>query len=107
MFLDYLIEEPVQAVIVGGRGVLVNVPQPARFALHKLWTAGQRPPAEQAKVRKDRRQAAALLEVLLEDRPGDVSRAWKPLRRRSAGRLIRESLDHLPEPLAARIKKLR
>ena len=63
--------------VVAGRGVLVTVPAPARFALHKLWLAGRRRPGEQAKAGKDRRQARGVIEVLREDRPRDLPRAWE------------------------------
>jgi hypothetical protein len=93
-FLDYLLEETEQAVILYGSGVLVTVPSPARLALHKLWVANQRPAAQQARARKDRLQARALAEVLLDDRPGDLRRAWeavpakrKPQVRGGIGRL--------------------
>jgi hypothetical protein len=33
-FLDYLIENPVPAVALGRRPVLVRVPQPGRYAVH-------------------------------------------------------------------------
>ena len=63
------------AVVVGGSGILVNVPLPARFALHKLWVAKSRSVAEQTKARKDRAQAAQILEVLKSDRPQDIDEA--------------------------------
>ncbi len=85
-FLDYLIAETFQAVAVGGPGILVNVPHPARFALHKLWTSEKRSVAEQTKARKDLAQAARLLEVLLEDRPGDLLSAWEPVQRTKSPR---------------------
>lgn len=75
--IDYLIADATLAVIVGGSGVLVHVPSPARFALHKLWVAKQRNVSEQAKARKDLRQAEQLLTVLAEDRPGDLTAAWR------------------------------
>lgn len=76
-FLDYLIEQPIPAVILGGKGVLVRVPDPARFALHKLWVARQRPANWQVRAQKDRHQAAALLRFLTEERPEDLARAWQ------------------------------
>lgn len=85
-FLDYLIENPAHGVVVGGSGILVNVPDPARFALHKLWISGRRTVSEQAKAAKDRRQAGDVLEVLLEDRLLDVTAAWEALGTRSAVR---------------------
>lgn len=92
-FLGYLIEETVQAVLLGGSGVLLNVPPPGRFALHKLWLARQRPLAEQPKARKDVAQASQLLEVLLIDRPGEIHAAWSALARRPRERsVIRQAL---------------
>ncbi len=78
-FLDYLIESPVQAAVIDGAVAAVNVPDPARFALHKLVVAGERPAAMAAKRDKDLAQAAQLLAVLREDRPGDLTLAWEAL----------------------------
>jgi len=78
-FLDYLIEKPVKAAVVDGGVVAVNVPDAARFALHKLIIAGERPAAMQSKREKDLLQAAQILEVLHEDRPGDLVLAWEAL----------------------------
>ena len=44
-FLDYLIEETQPGAVLGGEGVLVNVPRAGRFALHKLIVASRRGPA--------------------------------------------------------------
>ena len=91
--LDYLLEDSIPAVIVGGAGVLVNVPSPARFALHKLWVARQRPVSHQTKSRKDARQAQQLLEVLRTDRPDDLIAAWNALATRPGmRRTIRAAL---------------
>ncbi len=96
-FLGYLIESPAQAVVVGGAGVLVNVPDPARFALHKLWISGRRPVAEQTKAAKDLRQAGDLLELLLDDRPDDVRLAWEALsERQTTARAVRQAIARLP-----------
>src|SRR5262249_7357618 len=35
--LDYVIDGSVDAAVIAGTGIRVNVPAPARFALHKLW----------------------------------------------------------------------
>ena len=73
--LDYLIEKTTPAAVVGGDGILVNVPLPARYALHKLWVARNRSVSEQTKARKDIAQARQVIEVLLADRPDDVEAA--------------------------------
>lgn len=83
-FLDYVIGSSVTAAIIDGGAVSVNVPDPARFALHKLLVAQERPAAMGAKREKDLSQAGQVLDVLLEDRPGDVSLAWDALAERGA-----------------------
>jgi len=77
--LGYLLEESTEAVVVARSGVLVQVPVPGAYALHKLWVAERRNVSEQQKSRKDRRQSAQLIEVLLEDRPADLRKAWNRL----------------------------
>jgi hypothetical protein len=57
-FLDYQIESSARAAVVGGGVVAVNVPDAARFALHKLMVAVERPAAMQSKREKDLTQAA-------------------------------------------------
>lgn len=71
-FLDFLLEDSQIAVIPFRSGVLVNVPSPARFAFHKLVISQRRPISQQTKAKKDIMQAEMLLNVLLEDRPGDI-----------------------------------
>ena len=102
--LGYLIEQPVQAVMVGRDGILVNVPDPSRFAFHKLWTSGRRPVAEQAKAAKDLRQAGLLIEVLLDDRPADLSLAWEAMKRsKSATRKALEAIRRLEPEIRERL----
>jgi len=40
--LNYLIADPIQAAITYRSGVLVQIPQPERFAIHKLIVADRR-----------------------------------------------------------------
>lgn len=81
-YLDLLIDTPVRAAIVAGTGVLVNIPDPARFALHKLIVAGERPAAMGVKREKDLDQASQVFGVLTEDRPGDIDLAWRDIAKR-------------------------
>jgi hypothetical protein len=74
-FLDYLIKNPINAIVVTGSGVLVNVPDPARYAIHKLVLSQRRPASMQVKRIKDLNQAACLLEILSFDRPADIHTA--------------------------------
>lgn len=82
--LGYLLENPAQGVVIAGSGVLVTVPDPSRFALHKLAVSTQRPVTFEAKAEKDRIQASALLTTLLEDRPEDLAAAWREIQDRPA-----------------------
>lgn len=77
--LGYVLTGAIDAAVISGNGIYVRVPDPARFALHKLWVASQRSASEAAKSRKDIRQAEQLLEVLRADRPGDVRSAHRAL----------------------------
>jgi len=103
-FLSYLLEDTIQAVVLYDSGILVNVPQPARFALHKLWLASHRPAAMQARARKDLAQAEALLEVLVEDRPRDLERAWAAVGERRKAQ-VRQGLERLEPRLRERVAK--
>ncbi|MFL6247261.1 MAG: GSU2403 family nucleotidyltransferase fold protein [Thermoanaerobaculia bacterium] len=89
--LGYLLAEKAEAAVVAGAGILVYVPSPAAFALHKLWVAERRNVS-------DRRQAAQVLEVLLTDRPADVRKAWRRLPTRMTA-AVRRSSRHLDESL--------
>lgn len=64
-FLDYLIREPVRTVMLHKGGIPILVPQPARYAVHKLIVADQRGKG-QGKDRKDLQQAHCLSEALVE-----------------------------------------
>lgn len=100
-YLDYLIEACHVAAVPSGAGILIRVPDPARFALHKLVVAQRRPAAMTAKVRKDVEQATALLTVIREVRPGDLALAFEA----AVGMggkfidILRSQLDRLPATL--------
>lgn len=93
-------------MVVAGRPTLVNVPSPARFAFHKLLVSQMRPAAFSAKSVKDVAQAAQVLSVLLDSRPGDLRPIWKTLlARQGTARLLGGGLTALkrqsPEILQA------
>lgn len=63
-FFDYLLQAPrAGAVLAGGHCIPANLPDPARFVWHKLYSSTQRH-ADTAKARKDLQQAAVLAAVL-------------------------------------------
>lgn len=94
-FLDFLLQNPLRAAVIYGSGVLVNVPDPSRFALHKLILATERSAAWQTKVEKDLQQAGQLLEVLAENRPGDLLVAWEDILKRKWQKHLYAGLEHL------------
>ncbi len=106
--LDYLLEAPIAAPLINGGATLVNVPDPARFALHKLILSGRRPVAEQSKAGKDRQQAAELIEALHEDRRGDLVLAARALAKRPAvwHTRLRTQLKALPAGLDEARKRI-
>jgi hypothetical protein len=75
-FLDFLIHDSIEAVLLHGSGVVVRVPAPERFAIHKL-ILSQRRASGTTKSGKDVMQAEALLEVLAEKRSEDLRLAWE------------------------------
>ena len=79
--LNYLIADPIKAVAVYRSGILVQVPRPECFAIHKLIVADRRREgADSLKSEKDRLQAEFLIEVLAEDRPDELLEAYAEAR---------------------------
>lgn len=75
-FLNYLIADPIPAVAIYRSGVLVQIPRPERYAVHKLIVAQRREGSAKAKAKKDLDQAEALIQVLSEDRPAELEDAF-------------------------------
>lgn len=97
-FMDYLLERPGQAVLIDrADACLVNLPDPARYGLHKLIVAHERG-ARHPKYRKDILQALALIEWHLERAPTLLVDAWRDLVSRGRGweTRARDSLAHAP-----------
>ena len=70
---DYLTQNAIPVVIPVNKGILVNIPEPERFAVHKLWLSDQR--KDTLKTRKDLAQAALIISILERDAPGKIERA--------------------------------
>lgn len=82
-FMDYLLSQPARAVVLYGAGVPVQVPDPARYAIHKLAVAQLRPTGAAEKRRKYLAQAQALIDILLDDAPGALLLATDAARART------------------------
>jgi hypothetical protein len=74
-YLDYLIHDPVRAVILYKGGIPVTVPSPERYAVHKLIVASLRK-VDPAKAAKDVMQAEHLMESYLERSSFTLFEAW-------------------------------
>ena len=99
-YLNFLIADPIPAVALYRSGVLVQIPRPEAYAIHKLIVADRRREGtDSLKSHKDRSQAAFLIEALAEDRPDELAEAYEdaigrgPKWRERIGR----SLSKMPE----------
>jgi hypothetical protein len=99
-FLDYLLADAIQAVVLWDGGVLINVPQPERYAVHKLIVAERRKTGNTAKRFKDLQQASLLFDALAENRAHEIAAAWNEAYARGPQwrRHLRDALLHL-DPL--------
>jgi hypothetical protein len=74
-FFDYLLRGPrAGAVLAGGHFIPANLPDPARFVWHKLYSSTKRH-SDTAKARKDLQQAAVLAAVLADLEGGALEEA--------------------------------
>jgi len=77
-YLNYLIADPIPALALYRSGILVQIPRPERYAIHKLIVADRRHGGpDRGKSRKDRGQAAFLIEVMVQDRPDELGEAYE------------------------------
>lgn len=79
-YLHWLIAQPVRAVALFGSGVDILVPDPARFAVHKLIVAQRRRSGERIKRLKDLAQATALIGALRDTDPQALNAALRSAR---------------------------
>ena len=100
-FLDFLLLQTVRAAVLTGSGVLVRVPTPERYALHKLIVAQRRAVTSRDKSKKDLAQAETLIKALIEDSPDDLMDAWSDLigRGKKWKTEAMKSVRRLPEPI--------
>ena len=107
-FLDFLIYEPVRAVLLHGSGIPVNVPAPQRYAIHKLIVASRRRTDGDgtAKSRKDVLQATSIMQAMSGQRQDeDLAEAFMEAYDRGPAwrEAIRKGLDMLDEDARAQV----
>ena len=98
-YLDFSLENPIDAVALYREGIPVRVPAPERFAVHKLLVAAARRGTYRAKSEKDLAQAEWLITSLAESRPYELADAIDAARDRGPKwrRALDDSLARRPE----------
>jgi hypothetical protein len=98
-FMEFSLEDTTQGVIFSASGAcVVNLPDPARFAVHKLIVYGERPVSERTKATKDVQQAAALTQWHLDQGKAEHFQAvWQEALSRGPGwkKRAEQGRDHL------------
>ena len=86
-FLDYLLETPTQSVLLdrAGHCTVASLPEPSRYAVHKLIVHGERATRQHTKARKDLEQAAALLQWHAAHDADRLMQAWNDALARGPG----------------------
>jgi hypothetical protein len=110
-FQEFPAEDTIETVALYGAGVLVRVPTPVKFAVHKLLVAQRRKTAD--KKKKDLSQAHELIDIFLEtdeaalqdalDGARDRGKSWKTAINASLKEIGREARQGaLPFPIEQR-----
>ena len=106
--LDYLLKEPIKAVVLYDTGILVNVPQPQRYAVHKLIVSQSRDSANFHKVAKDVHQAQNVVAALLIRDRGGLQGAFEAACAKGSGwtKKLRRAVQSLDAELREDVLKL-
>jgi len=99
-FMEFSLEHTTQTALISGEQVvLVNIPSPMRYALHKLVIMGEREESFRTKVQKDAGQVAALVEYGLLRSSSALNRAAEDLMSRGPGwrKRATEGLKHVAD----------
>ena len=85
-FMELSLEDPMKATLLFRNGPLVvNLPRPQRFVMHKLIVHGERAKEQRTKATKDLVQAACLMDYLLDHDPDLVKESWDDVMGRGPG----------------------
>jgi hypothetical protein len=89
-FMEFSLVQVQQAVVFNTSGaIVVNIPHPARYTLHKLIVYGEREGAFAVKATKDLVQAASLLQYYKDHRTWEIKEAYEDLVSRGKGWISR------------------
>lgn len=85
-FMEFSLEKIAQtAVISGEHALMVSIPSPVRYALHKLVVMAEREVALRTKLQKDAGQVAAIVSYALERSPYALDEAAEDIMGRGKG----------------------
>lgn len=86
-FMEFSLQGHVQGCVLARDGAcMVNLPDPARYAVHKLIVYGERPVEQRTKAGKDLLQAACLASFFVERGPqASFNEAWQDALSRGRG----------------------
>jgi hypothetical protein len=85
-FMELSLEDPMKCTLLVRNGPLVvNLPRPQRFVLHKLIVHGERTQAQRTKANKDLVQAGCLMDYLLEHDADLLHESWQDIFSRGPG----------------------
>ena len=85
-FMELSLQDPMRTTLIARSGpIVVNLPRPERYALHKLLIYGERSQVQRTKARKDVAQAAALMDYLLTHDAPVMAAMWTDVNNRGPG----------------------
>ncbi|VWX62365.1 conserved hypothetical protein [Burkholderiales bacterium 8X] len=85
-FMEFSLEKTTQTVVISGeQAVVVNLPAPTRYALHKLVVMAEREEAFRTKLIKDASQIAAIVSYASERSPHALEQAAVDIMARGKG----------------------
>jgi hypothetical protein len=91
--MELSLEDMMRSILKARNGpMMVKLPRPERYALHKLLVYADRPQARRTKARKDVAQAAVLIDYLLVHEAAEIAALWKDVNARVPG--WRKRLEH-------------
>lgn len=85
-FMELSLEDPMRCTLLARSGpIVVNLPRPQRYAIHKLLVYGERAQSQRTKANKDIIQAAALMDYLLTNDALELGLLWVNVNARGPG----------------------
>jgi hypothetical protein len=108
-FMEFSLEKTTQTVVISGENALVvNIPSPVRYALHKLVVMAERQEQFRAKIVKDAGQVASIVSYALDRSPHALKDTATDLMSRGKGwrSRIKIGTEHLARYHPAVAKQL-